>query len=188
MIILGAGNHAKDLMEIAHRNGIHDIALYDDDIDTGYPIPPGCLYGPLVIGVNDPRDRREIAHRFRHLLGAAPLFDPSALIGRDVHCGRGAVIGPMASLLHSVILGDHVHVSTHVSIVRSNVGDFSTLSPGAVVCGNVEIGEAVSVGAGAVICERSTIGNDCTIAAAAIVPPYSIIPDGKTVIGVWKSC
>ena len=93
----------------------------------------------------------------------------------------------MASLLHSVTLGDHVHVNTMAQMVRTNVDDFTTISPGAHICGNVEIGEACAIGAGATICERVKIGDFVTVGAGAVVPPYSIIPNGKTVIGVWKN-
>ncbi len=187
MIVIGAGNHAADIIEIAHRNGITAIAAYDDDPETDYPAPHADIHGPLVIGVNDPAIRRTIALRFPHLFGAAPLIDPSALIGVNVHCGHGSVVGPMASLLHSVTLGNHTHVNSCVNIVRSTVGDFSTISPGANVCGNVTIGEACSVGAGSIIAERCIIGSEVVIAAGAIIPPYSRIPNKTTVIGVWKN-
>ena len=187
MIVISGGNHWRDIEQIAHRNGITRITVYDDDPASGWPAPPDCLAGTLVIGVNDAFLLREIARRFPHLLCAAPLIDPTALIGINVHCGHGAVVGPMASLLHSVTLGDHVHVNSHVNIVRSQIGDFSTLSPSATVCGNVQIGEAVTVGAGAVVCERTQVGDDVVIAAGAIVPPYSVIPNGTKVLGVWKN-
>ncbi len=187
MIAIGGGNHWRDIEAIAHRNGITRITVYDDDPATGWPQPPGDVYGPLVIGVNDSATRRDIARRFSHLLGAAPLIDPSALIGINVHCGHGAVVGPMTSLLHSVTLGDHVHVNSCVNIVRSIVGDFSTISPGATIAGNVEIGEACTIGAHTTICERTKIGNAVTVGAGAIVPPYSVVPDNLTITGVWKN-
>jgi NDP-sugar pyrophosphorylase family protein len=186
VIIVGGGNHCRDIQEIAHRLGLHSLTVYDDDSDTGWPIPGDFLHGPLLIGVNDSDSRREIAKRFSYLRGAAPLIDPSAILGRDVHCGRGTVIAPMVSLLHSVTLGDHVHVNTLAQMVRTNVGDFSTISPGAAICGNVEIGEACTIGANATVCERVTIGNDVLVAAGAIVPPYSIVPDKTRVLGVFK--
>ncbi len=187
MIVIGGGNHFRDIEAIAHRNGITRITVFDDSADTGWSAPPDDIHGPLVIGVNDSAARRNIAHRFPHLLGAAPLIDPSALIGVNVHCGHGSVVGPMTSLLHSVTLGNHVHVNSCVNIVRATVGDFSTISPGATIAGNVEIGEVCTVGANATVCERTKIGNEVVIGAGAIVPPYSVIPSGITVTGVWKN-
>lgn len=186
MIVVGGGNHFRDIEAIAHRCGVYGLTVYDDDEDTGWPQPPGCMAGPLVIGVNDPAARRDIALRFQHVRGAAPLFDPSAVIGPEVYCGLGTVVGPFASLLHSVTLGDHVHVSTHVNIVRSDVGDYTTISPGATICGNVEIGEACTIGANATICERVQIGDEVIVGAGAIVPPYSIVPNKTKIVGIYK--
>jgi acetyltransferase EpsM len=186
VIIIGGGNHFRDIEAIAHRCHIYNLTVYDDDYTTGWPLPPGIIPGPLMIGINEPSLRRDIAKRYFNVRGTAPLIDPTALIGANVHCGHGTVIGPMASLLHSVTLGDHVHVNTLAQMVRANVGDFTTISPGAAICGNVEIGEACTIGANATICERVQIGNDVTVAAAAVVPPYSIVPDKTKVIGVFR--
>lgn len=185
MIIIGAGNHFLDIEEIAIRCGLRDLTVYDDDPAIGIA-PTGDLKGQLLVGVNDPSLRRQIVKRFSCLRGANPLVDPSALIGSDVVMGQGTVIGPMASLLHSVTLKDHVHVNTGAQMVRTIIGAYTTICPGATICGNVDIGEACLVGASATICERTTIGNDVRIGAGAIIPPYSNVPNGVTVTGVWK--
>ena len=186
MIIIGAGSHATDIKAIAYRNHLTTITEYDDNPATGSPAPPGSLSGPLIIGVNNAQERRAIALRFPHLRGAAPLIDPSAIIGPDVHCGHGTVVAPMATLLTQVHLGDHVHVNYHASMTRCTIDDYTTVSPGAVICGDVTIGQAVLVGAGSVIADRCVIGDDVIIAAGAILPPESVIPDGAKCIGVWK--
>ena len=185
MIILGIGSHAADIRAIAHRCNIHNITEYDDLLDC-HQTPPDCLRGPLMVGVNNPAQRREIAKRWPHVRGAAPLIDPSAIIGPDVHCGYGSVVAPMATLLTRVRLGAHVHVNYHASMTRCTIGDYTTVSPGAVICGDVTIGQAVLIGAGAVVADRCVIGDDVIIAAGAIVPPESVIPDGAKCIGVWK--
>lgn len=185
--LLTYGNHARDLEVIWNRvRPGNPLNAYDDDPETGKPALPDNLTGRILIGTNDSKLRRQIAQRFGHLNGTHPLVDPSAVIGPDVTLGRGVVVAPQTALVCSVSLGNHVHLNYTVGITRSTVGDYSTLSPGAVVCGNVEIGEACFIGAGAVVCERSFIGNEVTVAAGAIIPPYSKVPDGVTVVGVWK--
>ena len=186
MNVVGGGAHCADIEAIANRLNIHNLTIYDDNPETGIPTPPPNLRGPLVIGVNDPTARRMIAERFPNARGAAPLLDPSAIIGPEVQFGHGVVVAPMVSILHSVTLKDHVHVNTGAQMVRTIVGAFTTISPGVVICGNVEIGEESWIGAGAVVADRVKIGNGVIVAAGAIIPPESVVPDNSKVIGVFK--
>ena len=184
--LIGYGNHGRDVETIWLRADRRLLAIYDDDPGSGMYPPPVDLKGRIVVGVNDPSLRRRIAERYPTLRGIHPLVDPSAIIGIDVHLGKGVVIAPFALLLRSVTLSDHVHVNYMASMTRCHVGAYSSVSPGAVICGNVEIGEECTIGANATVCERSTIGNLVTIGAGAIVPPWSVVPDNTIVTGVWK--
>lgn len=184
--IIGGGNHAQDIKAIATRCKIYHVAFFDDDPTTGF-MSPDDIIDKIIIGVNDPQVRRRIALRFSHLHGTQPLVDPSAIVGEKVTLGRGVTIAPLASLLTSVVLKDHVHVNSGAQLVRTNVGAYTTICPGAIICGNVDIGEACLIGAGSVICERVTIGDNVLIGAGAVVPPRSMIPDGSKVIGVWRA-
>ena len=64
----------------------------------------------------------------------------------------------------------------------SKVGHYSTLSPGARVCGDVIMGHTVSMGASSTIINLKNIGSDVTIGAGAVV--IEDIPDSITVVGV----
>ena len=183
--IVCGGDHCRDIVEIAHRLNVNPT-VYDDNPETGIPTPPDNLRGPLIIGINDPATRRQIAERFPNARAAAPLIDPSAVVGSDCHLSPGTVIGPQTVLGLGVRLAKHCHVNYHVSMTRANLGAFCTVSPGVTVCGNVDIGDEVWLGAGSVICDRVRIGNSVLVAAGAIIPPESEVPDGAKVIGVWK--
>ena len=185
--LIGAGNHGRDLNVIWTRvHPDNPLDVYDDDPDTGNPTPPDDLTGRILIGNNDPSVRRDIAERYNHLRGTHPLVDPTATIGPNVRLSRGTVVAPNAVLLHSVTLKCHVHVNYAASMTRCFIGAYSTVSPGAVICGNVRIGREGVIGANSTICERSTIGDRVVIGAGAVVPPYSLVPDDTTVIGVWR--
>lgn len=186
LTIIGAGNHSRDIQAIAARCGILTIRLYDDIPQTGVSKPPIGFDDPAIVGVNDSVLRKSIANRLR-IVGFRPLIDPSAVIGTDARIGVGVVIAPLVSLLTDVELGDHVHVNYQASMTRCKVAPFSTISPGAVICGNVEIGECTTIGAGAIVCERTTIGDRVIVGAGAIIPPYSVVPSDTVVKGVWKT-
>ena len=185
--LIAYGNHGKDIEAIWFRaRRDKPLTIYDDD-PTRTTELLDFITGKILISVNDPTIRHQIADRFRHLRGTSPLIDPSVIRGTDIEMGRGVVVAPGAVLLRSVTLGDHVHVNYLASMTRCDIGDYSTISPAAVICGNVTIGEDCYIGANATICERSTIGNRVTVGAGAVVLPWSIVPDNTRVIGVWKN-
>lgn len=184
--LLTYGNHAKDLEAIAWRTGFQSLVICDDDDNVNAEMMPDKIKGSILIGVNDPTLRRQIADRYEGVRGCPAFIDPSAVIGPDCKVGRGSVVAPLASLLRSVTLGNHVHVNYQVGMTRCSVGDFSTVSPGAIICGNVTIGEECYVGANATVCEKVTIGNRVIIGAGSIVPPFSVVPDDAKIIGVFR--
>jgi acetyltransferase-like isoleucine patch superfamily enzyme len=75
------------------------------------------------------------------------------------------VVNTAAVLEHGVILGDYSHVA-----------------PGAVVCGNSEIGRGTHVGANSTVLQNIKIGSDCIIGAGSVV--NRDVPSGTTVYGV----
>ena len=189
--LMGYGSHGKDIEAIYLRTKHYGVMLriYDDDSSLNC-LDPGLLTsGDVFIGVNDPIQRRRLAEKLPPHVRASlkPLIDPSAVIGHDVRLSGGVVIAPYVSILRSVTLGEHVHVNYGAQMTRCVVGAYSTLSPGATICGDVEIGEETLIGANATVCDRVKIGNRVRVGAGAIIPPLSIVPDDTTVIGVWKS-
>jgi serine acetyltransferase len=188
--LIGYGSHGKDIEAIYLRTPHYGrpLEIYDADPALGCLDPASLTSGDVILGVNDPIGRRLLAESLAPGVRAAfsPLIDPSAVIGVDIRLGGGVVIAPNASILRSVTLGPHVHANYGSSMTRCVVGAFSTLSPGATICGDVEIGEEVLIGANATVCDRVRIGNRVRVGAGAIIPPLSIIPDDATVIGVWK--
>ena len=185
-VLICDGAHAADIRAIWERNNHSPLRVYDHN-PIKHSIPAREVYDEYCyIGINDPQERARIAHKY-FLDGATPLIDRDAVIGRNCHISGGCVIAPSAVLLTDVWLGRHTHINYGATMTRCSIGAFGTVSPGATICGNVEIGIECMIGAGAVICDRVRIGNQVTVAAGAIVPPESIIPDGTTVIGVWKN-
>ena len=80
------------------------------------------------------------------MVSAGVCINPLAKIGMGVICNTGCVIE------HECIINNFVHVA-----------------PGAVLCGNVSVGENTFIGANAVIKEGIKIGNNATIGAGSVV-------------------
>ena len=155
--LIGAGSHAID---IAHTY------LFDRHIPhhTDY-VRDG---GPVVIGINDPKLRADVACRINE--EDAVWIHPYAYIGPEVTYGPGT------------------HINYNASMTRTRIGRHCTIGPSATICGDVTIGDRVLIGAGATICDRVTIHNDVTVGAGAVILPETILQEGCTYVGVPARC
>lgn len=150
--LIGDGGHARDILA---------TLPFPAEVFTHHEVWDGT--GPVIIAVNDPRLRAQIAET----LGVHDLAwdHPGAWWGES-SWGYGT------------------HINYGVTMTRTTIGTHCTISPGVTICGDVTIGDRVLVGAGATICDRVTIGNDATIGAGAVVLPETVVPDGETWVGV----
>lgn len=92
------------------------------------------------------------------MVSAGVCINPLATIGTGAICNTGCII-------------EH----------ECEVGAFSHIGPGAVLCGNVTVGEESFVGAGSVVRQGISIGSNCMIGAGAVI--VKDVPDGTTVVG-----
>lgn len=175
--VLGAGGHGQDVAAIVRACGYHFAGFLDDK--TGEPW--SSLSGPYVFGVHDSvtRARRDTATR-----RAVTLLHPSAYVEADAEIRPGAVVGPRAVVGPGCSIGRHAHIGQAVSLVRTDVGDYATISPGTVICGDVEVHEGATVGAGAVISNLCTVGAYAVVGAGAVLPPRTDIPPHAVWAGV----
>jgi len=177
LTILGAGGHGQDVGAIAAAAGL----VVDGYLDDRLAGPWSELDGSYVFGVHDPLTRAR-CDTFNH--PAVRVMHPSAYVDPDAEVFPGTVIGARATVGNGCILGRHVHVGQGASIIRTRVMPYATISPGAVICGDVTIGEAAYIGAGAVISNLCTIGEYATIGAGAVLPPRTTVPPRAVWAGV----
>ena len=157
-----------------------DVEFYDDDPDKGFP---PCCEAPdaFLLGVYDSRVR---AHMDRPARESYIATHPDASVDSSVVVDYGVVISAGATLGNGTTLGVHVHVGQNASLVRTSCADYVTISPGAVICGDVLIGEGAMIGAGAVISNLCEIGPYAVIGAGAVLPPRTNVPTGAVWAGV----
>jgi sugar O-acyltransferase (sialic acid O-acetyltransferase NeuD family) len=130
----------------------------------------------MMVAVGDPCSRRDIVARLTKAGHSfPPLVSPRAILSGSVKLAEGVIMFPGAIVSVNVALGAHVHVNVNCSLSHDvEVGPFSSLSPGATVCGHVRIGRNVFVGAKACIVNgaegrRLAIGDGAVVAAGACV-------------------
>jgi sugar O-acyltransferase (sialic acid O-acetyltransferase NeuD family) len=115
----------------------------------------------------------------------ASYVSPHAFVWRNCEIGEHCfifennVIQPFAKIGDNVILWSGNHIGHH-STIRSHC----FVSSHVVVSGFVEIGESCFVGVNATIANNISIGSRCLIGAGALI--LANVPDGKTIVGVWK--
>jgi acetyltransferase EpsM len=139
-----------------------------------------------LIGVNSSRDRERIANEMDsiHAIACDPIVHPTAIMPMDwTMPGLGSVIGPYCVVSKGATIGKHVHMNISSSVNQnSHVGDFSTLSPGARVCGDCTIGKSVQFGANSTVINLMNIGDNVILGAGAVVTKD--LPSNCTAVGV----
>ncbi len=110
-------------------------------------------------------------------LHTAAIIDPSAAIATSgVMIAARAVINPLVTIHEGVICNTGCIIEH-----ECNVAAFAHIGPGAVLCGNVQVGRNTFVGAGAVVRQGISIGSNVMIGAGAVV--IKDVPDAATVVG-----
>ena len=140
----------------------------------------------LVIALGDSAARRTVAERLRGVTPAT-LIAPTAVVGRDVELGEGAVICDHCTLTASIVIGRHFQCNIHSYVTHDCwIGDFVTFAPRVSCNGNVRIEEGAYIGAGAVI-KQGVPGRPTVIGAGAVVGMGAVVtksvPPGVTVVG-----
>ncbi len=201
VIVLGAGGHAKVLIDMLRLRGHEILGIADADAskhggnhadcrvigsdDAVLQHDPGRIR--LVNGVGStgqPQARRRLFDEFRR---RGYVFEsvthPSAVIAGDaaleegVQAMAGAVIQPGSRI------GMNTIVNTAASVDHDcTIGAHVHLAPGVTLSGNVRVGDGTHIGTGASVIQGVTIGENCVIGAGAVV--LADIPAGTRAAGV----
>jgi len=201
LIVLGAGGHAKVLIDALRLSSQRVLFVVDADPTrhgqsvAGVPIRGGdelvLSHAPdevlLVHGLGSTRqcdDRcrlfermKQHGYRFAQVVHPASVISPSATLGEGAQIFAGAVIQADCTLEENVL------VNTNASVDHDcRIGSHSHVGPGATLSGGVRVGKGTHIGAGATIVQGRTIGARVLIGAGAVV--VTDIPDGATAYGV----
>jgi len=185
VVVIGAGGHAKVVIELIRAQGRYDVVGCTDREPklpevVGAPILSSDdvlpdLYAKGIrhcfVALGDNALRRKVAARamsfgFELINAISPkaIVSPTARLGRGVAIMAGAVINADATL------GDLVIVNTRAAIDHDcQIGEAAHVAPGASLAGGVCIGPLAFVGAGATIIPGVNVGESTVIGAGATV-------------------
>ena len=196
MIILGAGGLALQLYDVLIQQGIdRDLMIYEDFDSqrvrkTLQNIPKIYDWQPLVnshkflLGIGQSSVRKnhfdlvsKAGGKFHELISEKAEVSPNASIG------EGSCILPFSLVEADSILGMGVLVNAGAFIHHESfIDDFSIISPGCRILGNVKIGKNCFIGASAVILPNVRVGDNVTVGAGAVV--VKDVSDNSNVKGI----
>lgn len=201
VLILGAGGHAKVLIEALLQSGATLAGITDpdpdlagktllevpvlggDDVVSDFPQTEILLVNGLgSVGV--PVARRGLFERYKAMgYRFATVIHPSAIIASDVELGEGVqvmagvVIQPGCRVGCNTIINTRASVD-HDCIIGSNVH----VAPGVTLSGGVSIKDVAHIGTGATIVQGIKIGAHCVVGAGSVV--IRDVNDSTSVVGV----
>lgn len=189
IIIIGAGGHAKVIMDIIFQRkkflndnlvirGILDDTFKEKERKELFGIPiigkvdkilelPNDIYYVIAIGNNN--IRKKISQNYKKL-NYITLIHPKAIIGENIDIGNGTVLMAGSIVNSYTKIGKHCIINTGSIIEHDNIiKDYVHISPGAILCGGVSVEEETWVGAGSTIIQGLIIGRKSIIGAGAVI-------------------
>ena len=194
LCILGAGGHAKVIIETARAAGYEVEGVFDDELGKrGQMVMGARVLGSLsdaescdcrnaIIGIGDNKTRAEIAARLPGMAWAT-LIHPSAIIASDVTIGVGTVVFAGTVVQPGTRLGRHVIVNTGATIDHDcYLEDFVHVAPGCHLAGDVRLEEGVLMGISSAAIPGTRVGAWSVVGAGAVV--VDDVKPGSVVVGV----
>ena len=123
----------------------------------------------LLVALDDVEARRAAIERLDprrrvNLVHPSAVVSPSAHLADNIYIGAQSVIGVQATLGRGVVQ------NALSSIEHDNeIGAFTMLGTGSILCGHVTTGELAFIGGGSTIKPRTYVGARTTIGAGAVV-------------------
>jgi UDP-perosamine 4-acetyltransferase len=201
VIVLGAGGHAKVLIEALLQSGKVITGIVDPDPTllgaeiSGVPVLGGdeavsafpSSEIQLVNGLGSvglPFKRQQLFERFKGLgYIFATVVHPSAVIASDVVPGEGAQIMAGAVIQPGSSIGINSIINTRASVDHDCIiGDHVHIAPGVTLSGGVSVETGSHIGTGATVIQGVSVGRGCLVAAGAVVT--KVLVEGAKVRGV----
>jgi UDP-perosamine 4-acetyltransferase len=200
---LGAGSHAKSLLEAIRSLGSFEaVALVDDDPQRlerellGIPVDSnpdaldrlqrkGVRHAFVGVGgTSDALARQRVFERLRDAgFELPPILHANAVVSSLARVGDGAQILACAVVNVHADIGQGAIVNTGAIVEHDcRVGHHAHVAPGARLAGLVTVGEGAHVGIGAVVIEGVRLGGGAFVAAGAVV--VRDVEEGVRVAGV----
>jgi sugar O-acyltransferase (sialic acid O-acetyltransferase NeuD family) len=184
MLIVGAGGHALEVLDVLLESTLSDDLFFYDDINMlSTNLRDYCVLNSeegvinnlpakfnFILGIGNPVKRQLVFNKFTNLGGAyLPLISSTSIIsqfanGRCYDVMKNCFIGPETNIGKACLINTGAQIHHEVEI-----GEFSEISPMAIILGKAKIGSNCSIGSNATILPNVIIGSNVIIGAGAVV-------------------
>jgi UDP-perosamine 4-acetyltransferase len=198
LVLVGAGGHAKVVIEVARAAGRFDVVGLIDPRPAapsvlGVPVlggdealprlrAEGIAWAFVALGGNAARERIGVGLRaagFR----LATLTHPSAEVMPSARVGEGVVVMARVVVSAEARVDDLAILNTGAVVEHDNrIGAAAHVAPLAALAGNVRVGARALIGVGAAVRPGISVGEDAVVGAGSAV--VADVPAGATVGGV----
>lgn len=195
-LLIGYSGHAYVVADTVLENG-YEIIGYSDKVESNanpYNLPylgfekNDDFIGwkkevAFVLGIGDNKLRQSIAYLIESKgKKVETIIHKTANISNSVVIANGSFINKNVVINAFAVVGKYVILNSGCIIEHECIlADAVHIAPGAVLAGNVSIGERTFVGANAVIKQGISVGKDVIIGAGSVI--ISDISDGKKIVG-----
>lgn len=184
LLVIGAGGHARVVIDVARAAGYHPVAALDPasvgstcngvDVIGGDDLAEQMFSQGLrnaVVAVGDNALRSKIGNRLRDIgFALPPVVHPSAILSSSARIGDGTVIMPLAVVNAAATIGAMVIVNTSAVIEHDcDIGDGAHIAPGCLLGGTVSVGAQTLIGIGSVVRPEARIGDHAVVGAGSTV-------------------
>lgn len=190
MHIIGAGGHAKVVLDILLESKQHITGIWDENSELlsllGYPINGNfrefkqLLSDQTIIAIGNNLVRKQLATQLQH--NTAKAIHPKSVVSNFAKIGIGTMIMANVTVNAGTSIGEYVILNTNASIDHDcMIENFVHVSPQVGLGGNVKVGEGSHIGIGASIIQGIKIGRWAVIGAGAVI--IRDVPDYAVVVG-----
>lgn len=200
VIVLGAGGHAKVVIDVLIKQGATILGIVDsdsskignqilgvniignDDSVLLYSKDEICLVNGIG-SVGSTRLRKNIFMEFKSQgYKFATISHPTAIIGKDVIIAEGSQIMAGVIIQPGVVIGENTIINTKASIDHDcTIHSHAHISPGVTICGGVLVGEGTHIGASTTVIQGVEIGANVVVGAGSLV--LKNVTDNKVIYG-----
>jgi len=183
LVIIGSGGHAKSVANVAKSCGYKVLAFVDDkNAGTNLLDIPIINSNETIkkysdqnffIAIGNNATRKLVSKEYKSKLPQAnfpSLIHKSSVIGIDCEIDEGTILMAFSHVGPASKIGKFCIINTSSSIDHDcNIRDFTSIAPGVVTGGNVNVGSQSALGIGAVIKHGIDIGNNTVVGANSFV-------------------